>query len=281
MATQLDIWNRAAQAAGETQIIASLTETTVVATAIARVYDDFVREVLTARAWAWAIAQVPLTEVSDQTIAYSGDGATTQFTVPYDIGDASQLAVTINGVAGVPGTDYTFAPPANGFPALVTFTTAPALSVALSFVVSTSRVGWSYVYAVPSDCIRALALLHCNERRMLIREQSHTLHDVRESFAIVLNNARSGYLVVTENDDFVALEYVAFVRNPTIYPPHFVEAVVRRIAAHLLNAIKKSPQEAMAMMQQYQLALASAVAASNSSNGALVPPLTPALAARW
>jgi hypothetical protein len=261
VATKLQIVNRAARHAGETRRIEDIGEASLVATTCADVYDDFVREALEAREWPWARVKAPLTEVGEQVKSYTGDGATTLFVVPYDIGDASQLTVTVNGAAVELGTGYTFTPPDGGFAARVTFLAAPANGAAIKLVVTTTRVGWDYVFTLPTDCVRPLALLLEGERRELIPSKQ------RLPFEVVPNNARTGYLLCTESDEFEVLEYVAHITEATMYPPHFVEALALRLAAHLLDAVKKAPDEAVTMMARYENAVAVAFAVANNAAG--------------
>ncbi len=275
MATKVQIWNRAARAAGETQRIGSEDPSAgVVPATLADIHDDKLREILSVREWPWAVAQAALTEVGEQAQPYTGDGVTVDFVVPYDIGDASQLTVTAGGITKTLGTDYTFTPPDNGFNARVTFVAAPAAASAIVLTVTTARVGWGHAYALPDDCLRPLALLHEGERRGDMPQHCRT------PFAVVPNNTRTGYLLCTDDDSFEVLEYVALITEPTAYPPHFVEAFVRLLAAHLLDAVKKSPGEAQAMLQLYELALSDAVMVGNSSAGHMAPPVAPALIAR-
>lgn len=275
MASKLQVWNRAARAAGETQRIEALDDTGVVAATLADVFEDLAREAFTAREWSWATVQSPLTEVSAQSISYLGDGGQVDFRVPYDIGpDASQLTVTVNGVLAVLGAGYTYTPPTDGFSAKATFIAAPAAASTVVLTVTTTRVGWDFVFTMPDDCVRPLALLCQGERRADVQPRYRT------PFAVVPNNGRTGYLICANTDQFTAFEYVAFVVETSMWPAHFVEAVVLRLAAHLLDAVKKSPGEAMAMMQRYEAAVGKASAVAN--NGMGQPPHfpSPGLAAR-
>lgn len=276
MATKLQIWNRAARAAGETRRIESEADTTPVATALADVFDDFVREALSAKEWPWATAQSALTEVGEQSVSYTGDAAQTAFSVPYDIGaDASLLAVTVNGAVLELGTGYSYTPPDGGFAAIVTFAVAPAVSAAIVLTVTTTRVGWDFVFTLPDDCLRPLALLHEGERRVMLRPEA------RAPFAIVPNNGRTASLLCADDNEFEVLEYTALIMETSLYPPHFVEALVRRLAAHLLDAIKKAPAEAKAMLERYEEALADAMVVANSSAGQMPVLESRALASRW
>lgn len=281
MATKLQIFNRAARAIGETVRIQSENETTLVASVIADVYDDFVRDLLSLREWPWSIAQTPLTEVSAQSIAYVGDDTTAIFIVPYDLGvDASQLTVVVNGVTKTLGVDYAYEPPDAGVGAKVVFAVPPAMGAAVTLTVNTSRVGWEHVFALPDDCVRPLALLGGStsawrERRGIVPAEQ------RVPFAVVPNNGRTGFLICSDEPDANVLEYVALTQNTSVYPPHFVEALVCRIASHLADAVKKEPREAQMWLQRMDLAIADAIAAANNGSGQPDVYETPGLTARW
>jgi hypothetical protein len=189
VATKVQIFNRAARAAGETQRIADVEETGLVPTTLADVYDDFLREVLEARDWPWARAKVALSPSAE------------------------------------------------------------------------TRVGWDFTFTLPTDCVRPLALLYEGERRELIPTKERT------PFEVVPNDAHNGYLLCAADDEFEVLEYIAFIDSPALYPPHFVEAFVLRLAAHLLDAVKKAPAEALAMMARYENAVAVAHAVANNAAG--------------
>lgn len=274
MATKLQIWNRAARAAGDTQRIESVADTRPTAAACADAYDDYVREVLAAREWPWAIAQAPLTEIGEQSVSYTGNDAQVAFTVSYDIGDASQIKVTVNSVELVLGTHYAFTPPTDDFSATVTFLVAPANGSAITLTVMTTRVGWDFVFSYPSNCVRPLALLHEGERRSRLPQAQ------RVPFVVVPNNSLTGYVVCADADDFEVLEYVALITEESMYPPHFAEALVRRIAAHLLDAVKKAPREAAVMMESYYQQVGIAHAVANNSGGQPEQVESPALVAR-
>lgn len=202
MATKVQIWNRAARAAGETRQIASEDDLGVVVATLAEVHEDIVREALAAKEWPWARVQSALSAVSE------------------------------------------------------------------------TRVGWEFVYTLPADCVRPLALLHEGERRELIPVSE------RLPFTVVPNDARDGYLLCTDDDEFEVLEYIPFIAEPTVYPPHFIEALVRRLAAHLLDAVKKAPDEALAMMKRYELALADAMVVALNSAGPKTKLESPGILAR-
>ena len=272
MASELQVWNRASFAAGETVPISSKADTTIAAVLLSTFADDLLREALEYHPWSWAKAQASLVEVSSRDLPLVGDGATTEFTVPYDSSERSQLAVTVGGIA----TDaWTYVAPADGYPSRVVFAIAPGVGVAITITVSVEREGWDYIYALPADCVRPLALLAKYQRQSLIVDPVE-----RIPFEVITNNGGNGKLICT-NEEFTKLEYTRMVTRFEIMPSAFIEALVRRYAAPLLEAIPKKPREAQDAIGSYFAWLNEAVRIDNASQGQPEVPLSPGLAARF
>jgi hypothetical protein len=276
VASELSIWNRAAIAAGETQPINSKQDPAQAAVLLSFLYDDAVRELLAFHPWTWAKAQAGLVQVADQSIDYIGDGGTVEYLIPYDNSDASQIAVTINGVEKTVGTHWTYTEPTDGFQGKVTFLVAPAAASAIKITVVTRRTGWDFIYAVPANCVKPLALLGEGQRQSMIVDPSE-----RVPFEVMVNNGESGFLICTNDDSFETLEYTRLVRNAGLYPSHFVEALVRRLAAPLIEAIPKKPKEARLVMQDCFVWLNEAIRVDNESVGEQETPPSPGEVARW
>lgn len=276
MASDLQIWNRAAFAAGETKPIQSKQDTANAAVLLSYLYDDILREVLAFHPWTWARAQAGLVEISEQVKTYIGDGGTLDYLIPYANSDQSQIAVTINGVAKLFGTDWTYTEPTDGYQGKVTFLVAPAAATSVAITVKTERTGWDFIYAVPPKCVKPLALLGEGQRQTMIVDPGE-----RVPFEVMLNNDDSGLIICTNDDSFETLEYTRLVTNAAIYPPQFVAALVARLAAPLIEAIPKKPKDAQAKMQEYFALVGEAVRVDNESVGEQETPPSPGEVARW
>lgn len=276
MAIKIDILNRAAFAAGETQEIQSEEDDGPTVALLVRLFPSKLRELLEKRPWRFARLQTQLVEVTSRVKTYLGDGGTTDYLVPYDNSDPSHLSITVDGAAVEFGSGWTYTPPANGYDAKVTFVVAPAAAAAIAITVTTKRNGWEHVYELPDNFVSPVALLYDGER-------PQSLIDPRERipFDIVQNNSGTGFLLCTDEDDFDAFEYVGVPTQMTILSESFVEALVCLLAAQVLKAIPKDMRRAREMMNDFRVAYNDAVAVDNANAGQLEHQESAALASRW
>ncbi|MBQ9240555.1 MAG: hypothetical protein IJ164_04340 [Duodenibacillus sp.] len=111
--------------------------------------------------------------------------------------------------------------------------------------IDTDRQGYSYAYAVPSDCVRIANI---------VNRQSRRISD------FLVKSYGNGMAIYTEDDDPV-LTYVRYVDTPSAYPGYFVDALVARLAAYLVGPIRRedqSSQTAINLLRLYQQALTEA-----------------------
>lgn len=93
------------------------------------------------------------------------------------------------------------------------------------------RVGWGYCYALPADCLVARSIWP-GERRP---GPGNAI-----PFATTLNDARTGRLVVTDQEAAI-LRYTVELTTVGLFPPHFVVALAAQLGAELGAALKVVP----------------------------------------
>ncbi len=242
--SKLDIWNAALNRIGETKRIEDENATTVTGGVCRTHYTRIVRKVLEMYDWPWATAEAVLSEIGEQTTTfdYPLDATHKLIDVPFAFTSSSQLTVEL-GVDGAyeeldVGTDYTATPyvPATATLGRITLTDALASGESIRVTVTTERVGWENIYALPADCVRPIGLLYAGRR----------FYDLsvgeRQPHSIQVDNARAGKILCCnlESVDFDALEYIADVQHVPLFSGHFEDAVVWFLAAELALALKKS-----------------------------------------
>lgn len=107
---------------------------------------------------------------------------------------------------------------------------------AISRLTGQSRVGWAYVYALPTDCLEPRVLLGDGVRWGLTTPES------RIPFDVMSNDAGDGQVLCCDigPGDFEALEYTRDIEAVPAFSAHFESALEWRLAAELALAIKKS-----------------------------------------
>lgn len=96
--------------------------------------------------------------------------------------------------------------------------------------------GWTYPYALPADCIRALFIFNS------ARPTTGTSYDIdpdswnttigKVEFAIGTNTANDKNILMTNQEDAI-LFYTSRVETVTLYPPAFVDALALQLALRL------------------------------------------------
>lgn len=116
--------------------------------------------------------------------------------------------------------------------------------VTLALVASDPNEDWAYSYRRPTDCLTARRVLAGTSRRSkpLVWEPG---------------GDDAGGLVFTDEAE-AALEYVARVENPAVFPPKFVNALAWRLAMELAPVLQESPAYADVAERKYKDALAKA-----------------------
>ena len=128
----------------------------------------------------------------------------------------------------------------------------------LALATGVTRVGWDYVYTMPADCARPIALLADGQRIGTFTA------DQRNVYQIMADDNDEGTILCTDleaaSDDFDVLEYVAYHEYVPGFPPQFLDALAWRLAAELALAIPKDAQKANAMLSMYYRSISMAKA---------------------
>ena len=112
-----------------------------------------------------------------------------------------------------------------------------------------SRSGWGYAYALPDDCI-AMRYIYPGTRAPTAQQRIPFVTE---------NDADVGMVVLTDQED-AELVYTARIEEVPRFSPLFQEALAWSLAAKLALSISKDARKAMAMNQQFELAIARATA---------------------
>lgn len=97
---------------------------------------------------------------------------------------------------------------------------------------------YSYAYAWPSDCLRALK----------VRDAS----GAEAEFEVVLATSGASRMILT-NAETAVLVYTKNVSDPAVFDPLYVRALARRIAADIGKVFFKNNQQAMQELETYYL----------------------------
>jgi hypothetical protein len=119
-------------------------------------------------------------------------------------------------------------------------------------------LAWHYKYALPVDCVRALAVYAPGQ-------------GTRQTFDLALDPG-SGQEVVLADQDAAVLEYIARVTDPNRYDALFVLALSWLLASHLAMPVARNPRIQAACNEQYLRVLSQATAVS--ANEARTPATT-------
>jgi len=267
---KLGVWNQALIAIGETTFIDDEAEDSLAAEICRMVYDDLLREVLEARAWPFAVGSASLVSVDEETDTFDDVGVSS-FDLSFAVIDTQQVAVELDGSALTPVTDYVLTPSSIGQQANVTLTSALTSGQTLTVTKTNARNGWGYLYALPADCVKALALLYEDELRLST--------PTRIPFDVIPDDAGVGFYIATNSNDFEVLEYVRLMENVISWPRQFLNAMVFRLAVPLASGLRKDPKLALTMTQLYSQAV-NASFAHQAIARSTPSPETPSLIAR-
>lgn len=116
--------------------------------------------------------------------------------------------------------------------------------------------GWTYVYAVPSDYIRALRIFNAAGSATKIE------------FEIRSNAARNAQRILSNHSGAILI-YTARIENENMFSPQFVDALVARLALDL-SPLRADPQLKLSLQQAYSL-LISQARTSNANEGEKMP----------
>lgn len=278
-ASKLGIWNLALSHIGENAGVQAVSDRTAAAKACGLHYDDVLTECIEYAEWPWAILQRPLAEITTETEGHDYNVAVslTQFSILAAFLDGSQVVITHTDNAGaetiyVAGTDYTIAGDHETF----TLTSALTSGENVTAVITHSRSGWDYLFALPADCVTPIAILHTDTRDNLIA------HNSKNEFAVMLSDSKESYYVCTNTAaaDFVVFEYVSDMTHVRAMSRKFVKAVAWRLAVELALAIKKDKSLSEYCRQRYEMAIDEASAYEMNKGQDSVEPTTPSITAR-
>lgn len=116
--------------------------------------------------------------------------------------------------------------------------------VTLALVATDPNEDWAYSYRRPTDCLTARRVLAGTSRRS-------------KPLTWEPGGDASGGLVFTDEAN-AALEYIARVDNPALYPPKFVNALAWRLAMDLAPVLQESPSYADVAERKYERAIEAA-----------------------
>tara|TARA_R110000868_G_scaffold124963_3_gene330202 strand:+ start:1374 stop:2036 length:663 start_codon:yes stop_codon:yes gene_type:complete len=116
-------------------------------------------------------------------------------------------------------------------------------AAALSRRTGVISLGFTYVHALPVDCIRVMNLVRGS---IPSGETEPTYGSTRiDKFKIVGRDVWSNY-------EHVALYYVCKAEDPTFWTPHFAAAVSRLLAHYLAGAVANDPRLAREHLDIYE-----------------------------
>lgn len=122
----------------------------------------------------------------------------------------------------------------------------------------TTRVGWTYTYALPTDFVAPRAIISGGRRYSLIPGEEQIPYELQS------DDTGDGQVLCTdylfEGED--ALEYSRRITNIAAWPRLFLNAFQWRLAVELALAIPKDAAKARGCAEEYEIALALAFAAS-------------------
>lgn len=126
----------------------------------------------------------------------------------------------------------------------------------LAVAAGETAVGWTYVYAIPSDFIGATKIYNAADDSTKIE------------FAIRADTAGNAKRILTNHINAVLI-YTARIENENMFSPEFVDAFVARLAIDL-SPLRSDPQLKLQLQQAYTL-LVSQAKETNANEGEKMP----------
>lgn len=139
----------------------------------------------------------------------------------------------------------------------------------LALSTSPARDGWTYVYALPADCVSARAVTVPGIRAPAAGARI-PFDTEADSSPASLGKVDSRVLLT--NQAGAELVYTAQVETVALFPPLFVEAVAWKLASDLALCVLLKPAIAEAMMKKYELELSKAAASQYRQSREDQPP---------
>ena len=125
--------------------------------------------------------------------------------------------------------------------------------------------GWSYVYALPSDCLYATRVWSGQRVPTQAQRMPFVLEYDSTSRKVLLCDLE------TTTDDPVTLEYVKNITDPTLFPATFRDALVWALASELAMALSVDDSRAMRAKQAAEFALSRAMAGAYNEQHDVMP----------
>ncbi|MCG7932111.1 MAG: hypothetical protein N0E44_18935 [Candidatus Thiodiazotropha lotti] len=117
-------------------------------------------------------------------------------------------------------------------------------------LIGTAPTGWSYQYAMPSDCLAA---------REIVREIRINTDRIPYKIA---RDRTSNMRVILTNQAEAELRYTGLVTDTSQFSPWFVEALSLRLSAAIAEPLTRKKDLVVRQLQLYNRALQAAAAAS-------------------
>lgn len=133
-----------------------------------------------------------------------------------------------------------------------------------------SRDGWTYVYALPNDCIQP---------RSIYPGTRNPSSKQRIPFAIEVDGAGTGQVLVTDEQTPVLIYTMRF-ENPVAMHPDFTDALAWLLAAEIAMPLNLKPDLENLCRQRWQMTLARAMSTVGSQGQADTEPDSEFITAR-
>jgi len=233
---KVDIFNLALQAIGESTLVQSETDGTTSCEMCVLQYPACLKSMLEQMAWPFATRQAAMTAAYsewDSTVTYA---ANTQARWEGNIFHS----VAASNLDHEPTTD----------------------SSTYWILDYPCAIGWGYVYLLPSDHLRPIAVLLDGQRIGLY------VGGDKNPFELMVHPLGESTMLCcdVEPDDLMALEYVAYVDIPSFYPQLFVDALVLLLASKLALVISKDPGKSSEFYRLHMFAMSQAASVSLMSS---------------
>lgn len=127
-----------------------------------------------------------------------------------------------------------------------------------ALVLPDSVTTWAYAYAMPNQCVQALAVLPSyasSDYSLFIGDQGGMPAEQALTVPYVVESLDSGATVVLTNQEDATLRFVRRVEDTNLFPPLFVDALSWLLASHLAGPVVKGDAGAKQAQQAQQAAM--------------------------
>jgi len=135
---------------------------------------------------------------------------------------------------------------------------------ALALLSSVSISGWSYAYAMPADCMTAIAVIPTDSAGDYLYSTSSPLYPEQYQYddlttitpiEFVEETDSDGTRIILTNQENAYLRYTAYVTDTTKFPPLVINALARLLSSYLAGTILKGQtgiKVAQSLLQIYE-----------------------------